>query len=175
MKSLKPGHHIAKILHFRTHHLWNSTTELILVSIVRGRKQRKETFALSGCHFHANPEQLFMQQCCRKIAFLDVERDSSKNNKNNISTYLVAVCIEIFLLFLYVYLFGVIDTTLGKATKTHHTICYMYFTVWSFIKLWWMCNGVSEVHFCTTERPQLFVFEAATYSTCRLRSKKAIL
>ena len=31
MKSLKPGHHIAKILLFRTHHLWNSTTELILV------------------------------------------------------------------------------------------------------------------------------------------------
>ena len=30
MKSLKPGHHIAKILLFRTHHLWNSTTELIL-------------------------------------------------------------------------------------------------------------------------------------------------
>ena len=29
MKSLKPGHHIAKILLFRTHHLWNSTTELI--------------------------------------------------------------------------------------------------------------------------------------------------
>ena len=30
MKSLKPGHHIAIILLFRTHHLWNSTTELIL-------------------------------------------------------------------------------------------------------------------------------------------------
>ena len=56
------------------------------VSIVRGRKQRKETFALSGCHFHANPEKLFMRQCRRKIAFLDVERDSMENNKNNIST-----------------------------------------------------------------------------------------
>ena len=33
MKSLKPGHHIAKILLFRTHHLWNSTTELILVTM----------------------------------------------------------------------------------------------------------------------------------------------
>ena len=32
MKSLKPGHHIAKILLFRTHHLWNSTTELILLN-----------------------------------------------------------------------------------------------------------------------------------------------
>ena len=31
MKSLKPGHHIAKIMLFRTHHLWNSTTELILI------------------------------------------------------------------------------------------------------------------------------------------------
>ena len=31
MKSLKPGHHITKILLFRTHHLWNSTTELILI------------------------------------------------------------------------------------------------------------------------------------------------
>ena len=30
MKCLKPGLHIAKILLFRTHHLWNSTTELIL-------------------------------------------------------------------------------------------------------------------------------------------------
>ena len=33
MKSLKPGHHIAKVLLFRTHHLWNSTTELILIGI----------------------------------------------------------------------------------------------------------------------------------------------
>ena len=33
MKSFKPGHHIAKILLFRTHHLWNSTTELILTYI----------------------------------------------------------------------------------------------------------------------------------------------
>ena len=31
MKSLKPGYHIVKILLFRTHHLWNSTTELILM------------------------------------------------------------------------------------------------------------------------------------------------
>ena len=30
MKCLKPGHHIAKILLFRTHHPWSSTTELIL-------------------------------------------------------------------------------------------------------------------------------------------------
>ena len=30
MKSLKLGHHIAKILLFRNNHLWNSTTELIL-------------------------------------------------------------------------------------------------------------------------------------------------
>ena len=30
-----------------------------------------------------------MRQCRRKIAFLDVERDSMENNKNNISTYLV--------------------------------------------------------------------------------------
>ena len=73
------------------------------MSVVRGRRQGKETFALSGCHFHANPEQLFMRQCRRKIAFLDVERDSMENNKNNISTYLVAVCIELLLLFLYVY------------------------------------------------------------------------
>ena len=34
-KSLKPGHHIAKILLFRTHHLWNSTTELILIFITK--------------------------------------------------------------------------------------------------------------------------------------------
>ena len=34
---------------------------------------------------------------------------------------------------------------------------------------------VSEVQFCTTERPQLFEFEVATCRTCRLRSKKAIL
>ena len=73
------------------------------MSVVRGRRQGKETFALIGCHFHANPEQLFMRQCRRKIAFLDVERESMENNKNNISTYLVAVCIELFLLFLYVY------------------------------------------------------------------------
>ena len=40
----------------------------------------------------------------------------------------------------------------------------------------WVCNqGVSEVQFCTTERPQLFEFEVATCRTCRLRSKKAIL
>ena len=31
MKSLKLGHHIAKILLFRTPNLWNSTTELILI------------------------------------------------------------------------------------------------------------------------------------------------
>ena len=35
MKSLKPGHLIAKILLFRTHHLWNSTTELILRYILQ--------------------------------------------------------------------------------------------------------------------------------------------
>ena len=35
MKPLKPGHHIAKILLFRTHHLWNSTTELILLCMSR--------------------------------------------------------------------------------------------------------------------------------------------
>ena len=72
------------------------------MSVIRGRRQGKETFALSGCHFHANPEQLFMRQCRRKIAFLDVERVSMENNKNNIG-YLVAVCLELFLLFLYVY------------------------------------------------------------------------
>ena len=59
------------------------------MSVVHGQRQGKETFALSGCHFHANPEQLFMRQCRRKIAFLDVERESMENNKNNISTYLV--------------------------------------------------------------------------------------
>ena len=31
-KYLKSGHFYAKILLFRTHHLWNSTTELILIS-----------------------------------------------------------------------------------------------------------------------------------------------
>ena len=31
------------------------------------------------------------------------------------------------------------------------------------------------MHFCTTERPQLFEFEVATCRTCRFRSKKAIL
>jgi hypothetical protein len=35
--------------------------------------------------------------------------------------------------------------------------------------------GVSEVQFCTTERPQLFEFEVATCRTGRLRSKTAIL
>ena len=38
-----------------------------------------------------------------------------------------------------------------------------------------MCEGVSEVQFCTTERPQLFEFEVASCRTCRLRSKTAIL
>ena len=31
------------------------------------------------------------------------------------------------------------------------------------------------MQFCTTERPQLFVFEVASCRTCRLRYKKAIL
>ena len=34
-KSLKPGHHIAKILLFRTHHIQISTTELTLVSNIQ--------------------------------------------------------------------------------------------------------------------------------------------
>ena len=38
-----------------------------------------------------------------------------------------------------------------------------------------MCEGVSEVQFCTTERPQLFEFEVATCRACKLRSKKPIL
>ena len=40
LKSLKTGHHIAKILLFRTHHLWNSTTELILLTIVWSLKHQ---------------------------------------------------------------------------------------------------------------------------------------
>ena len=34
--------------------------------------------------------------------------------------------------------------------------------------------GVSELQFCTTERPQLFEFGVGTCRKCRLRSKKAI-
>ena len=33
-------------------------------------------------------------------------------------------------------------------------------------------QGVSEVQFCTTELPQLFEFEVATCTTCRLSSKR---
>ena len=43
MKSLKPGHHIAKILFFRTHHLWNCTTKLILLTL---KKETKSTLHL---------------------------------------------------------------------------------------------------------------------------------
>ena len=41
MKCLKPGHHIGKILLFRTHHPWSSTTELILL-----RKTQKSSYFL---------------------------------------------------------------------------------------------------------------------------------
>ena len=39
MKSLKPGHHIAKIFLFRTHHLWNSPTELTFAQYLNKNQQ----------------------------------------------------------------------------------------------------------------------------------------
>ena len=48
MKSLKPGHHIAKILLFRTHHLWTSTTELILILKIVGFLDYISEFFLNG-------------------------------------------------------------------------------------------------------------------------------
>ena len=51
MKSLKPGHHIAKILLFRTHHLWISTTELILMASVYDRNVSAKNFALQNASF----------------------------------------------------------------------------------------------------------------------------
>ena len=84
----------------------------------------KESFALSGCHFHANPEQLFMRQCRRKIAFLDVERDSMENNKNNISKYLLSGGVHRAFSFVSICIFFVvIDITLGKANQnTSYTV-----------------------------------------------------
>ena len=102
------------------------------VSIVRGRKQRKETFALSGCHFHANPEQLFMRQCRRKIAFLDVERVSMENNKNNICKYLLSGGVHRAFSFVSICIFfGVIDTTLGKANQ--NTLFHLLYAFYSLI------------------------------------------
>ena len=52
MKSLKPGHHIVKILLFRTHHLWNSTTELILLYMYISDSVKKVCKKINLILFH---------------------------------------------------------------------------------------------------------------------------